>query len=184
MRVITGKYRGRKLSAPKGDSVRPTADRVKEALFSMLSDFTRGARVADVFAGTGSLGIEALSRGAEACLFIENSAFAAEALKANLNTLGIGSEAVVCRMDFRAAMMRHAGFGADIVFIDPPYRSGLYEETMQSLIRYNIIKQSGIAVLESAGTGETGAPYDGYIMLKKKRYGKTFIIVYERTEQD
>ncbi|MDR2610533.1 MAG: 16S rRNA (guanine(966)-N(2))-methyltransferase RsmD [Clostridiales Family XIII bacterium] len=184
MRVIAGEYRGRKLAAPKGDSVRPTADRVKEALFSMLSGFTRGAKVLDVFAGTGSLGIEALSRGADFCLFIENSAFAAETLKANLDELRIGREAQLERMDFRTAMARHAGFGADIVFIDPPYRSGLYAETMQSLVRYDMIKRNGIAALESAGAGEADAAYDGFIMRKKKRYGKTFVTVYERMEQD
>jgi 16S rRNA G966 N2-methylase RsmD len=78
-------------------------------------------------------------------------------------------------------MMRRAGFGADIVFIDPPYKSGLYEETMQSLVRYDMIKCGGIAALEGAEEDVTVAPYEGYIMLKKKRYGKTFVTLYERT---
>jgi 16S rRNA (guanine(966)-N(2))-methyltransferase RsmD len=184
MRVITGEYRGRKLIVPKGDSVRPTADRVKEALFSMLSDSVRGAKVIDVFAGSGSLGIEALSRGAAECLFFENSAEAAAALSANLDALDIGRAARIERADFRAAMTRHAGYAADIVFIDPPYAAGLYEETMQSLIRYDMIKFGGIAVLESAGNGVRDAHYDGYIMQKEKRYGKTFVRFYERMGWD
>jgi 16S rRNA (guanine966-N2)-methyltransferase len=183
MRVITGDYRGRKLIAPKGDAVRPTSDRVKEALFSMLAERISGAKVIDVFAGTGSLGIEALSRGAKECLFFENSAAASVALTANIEQLNAGSKARIARSDFRSAMSRNAGYLADIVFIDPPYASGLYAETMQSLIAYDMIKQGGIAALESAEDGGEDAAYCGYIMQKKKRYGKTFVRLYERTAE-
>jgi 16S rRNA (guanine(966)-N(2))-methyltransferase RsmD len=181
MRVITGEYRGRKISVPKGNAVRPTSDMVREALFSMLAEEVPDAKVIDVFAGTGSLGIEALSRGAKECLFFENSAVAAEALTANVEQLRVGARARIVRADFRSAMSRHSGYGADVVFIDPPYKSGLYEDAMQSLIAYDMIVIGGIAVLESSDGDDEDHEYLGYTILKKKRYGKTFVRLYERT---
>jgi 16S rRNA (guanine(966)-N(2))-methyltransferase RsmD len=146
----------------------------------MLSERVSGAKAIDVFAGTGSLGIEALSRGAKECLFFENSAVAAAALTANLDQLRAGLNARIVRADFRSAMSRNAGYLADIAFIDPPYKSNLYAEAMQSLIAYDMIKEGGIVALESAEDGDDDAAYCGYIMQKKKRYGKTFIRLYER----
>jgi 16S rRNA (guanine966-N2)-methyltransferase len=147
----------------------------------MLSERVDGARAIDVFAGTGSLGIEALSRGAQECLFFESSAEAAAVIRENLDALRISGRARLVRADYRVAMARSGGYGADIAFIDPPYASGLYEEAMQSLVAYDMIVIGGIAALESSDGGGEDAKYPGFELIKKKRYGKTFIRLYERT---
>jgi 16S rRNA (guanine966-N2)-methyltransferase len=122
MRVVAGTYGGRRLVAPPGDATRPTSDRVREALFSVLGESVRGARVLDLFAGSGALGIEALSRGATAAVFVDRAPAAIKAVRANLEALGI--EADVRRDEARAAL-RTASARAeayDLVFLDPPYR--------------------------------------------------------------
>ena len=122
MRVVAGAYRGRRLVAPPGDATRPTSDRVREALFSVLGPSVSGARVLDLFAGSGALGLEALSRGAAAAVFVDHAPAAVKAVRANLAALGI--EAEVRRMEACAALRAAAGRGEayDLVFLDPPYR--------------------------------------------------------------
>ena len=122
MRVVAGRFGGRRLVAPPGDATRPTSDRVRESLFSVLGPSTEGARVLDLYAGTGALGIEALSRGAAAAVFVDRAPAAIKAIRANLEALGI--EADVRRMQARAALRTAADSGEayDLIFLDPPYR--------------------------------------------------------------
>jgi 16S rRNA (guanine966-N2)-methyltransferase len=122
VRVVAGVYGGRRLVAPAGDATRPTSDRVREALFSVLGASVEGARVLDLYAGSGALGIEALSRGAAEAVFVDRARPAIEAIRANLDALGI--EAVVQRMPARTALRTAADRGEayDLVFLDPPYR--------------------------------------------------------------
>jgi 16S rRNA (guanine966-N2)-methyltransferase len=134
MRIIAGKWRGRVLAAPKGDATRPTADRTREALFSMLTsrvgDF-EGLAVADLFAGSGALGFEALSRGAASCLFVEQDRAALDALRANAEKLGV-------RADVRAASVLALGPAAkpmDLILMDPPYGTGAGSVALDKLAR-------------------------------------------------
>jgi len=122
VRVVAGRFGGRRLVAPPGDATRPTSDRVRESLFSVLGPSTEGARVLDLYAGTGALGIEALSRGAAAAVFVDRAPAAIKAIRANLEALGI--EADVRRMHARAALRTAADSGEayDLIFLDPPYR--------------------------------------------------------------
>ena len=122
MRVVAGRYGGRRLVAPPGDATRPTSDRVRESLFSVLGPSVGGARVLDLYAGTGALGIEALSRGAGAAVFVDRAPAAIKAIRANLQALGI--EAEVRRIQARAALRAAAvaGEAYDLIFLDPPYR--------------------------------------------------------------
>jgi len=122
VRVVAGRYGGRRLVAPPGDATRPTSDRVRESLFSVLGPSVGGARVLDLYAGTGALGIEALSRGAGAAVFVDRAPAAIKAIRANLQALGI--EAEVRRIQARAALRAAAvaGEAYDLIFLDPPYR--------------------------------------------------------------
>jgi 16S rRNA (guanine966-N2)-methyltransferase len=122
VRVVAGAYGGRRLVAPPGDATRPTSDRVREALFSVLGESVQGARVLDLFAGSGALGIEALSRGAAAAVFVDRAQPAISAIRANLEALGIDAD--VRRMHARTALRTATDRGEayDLVFLDPPYR--------------------------------------------------------------
>lgn len=152
MRVIAGDWRGRKLVAPKGEATRPTADRTRETLFNMLASRLgsfQGLSVADLFAGSGSLGIEALSRGAAACLFVENEAPALDAIRANVATLSAGPRAEVRRgsvMELGPAKAPH-----DLILLDPPYGTGAAGVALDRLLRLGWI---GPATWIAAETGE------------------------------
>jgi 16S rRNA (guanine966-N2)-methyltransferase len=131
MRIVAGKWRGRTIVAPGGEATRPTSDRTREALFSMLASRVgsfEGLEVADIFAGSGALGLEALSRGAARCTFVDNDRAAVEAIRANVAKLG-------AEADIRAGNAEHARFTAplDVVFLDPPYGSGLADRVLPAL---------------------------------------------------
>ncbi|MDR1293237.1 MAG: 16S rRNA (guanine(966)-N(2))-methyltransferase RsmD [Clostridiales Family XIII bacterium] len=198
--MIAGKYRGKKLIAPQGRDVRPTSDKVKEAVFSMVASLISplngdapfaGKSCLDLFAGTGALGIEALSRGADSCVFVESSAPAAETLDKNIASATRGAGARVVRSDWRVALRRlKSRDGVDVAFADPPYEAGYYDEVMKTLLDYGIISDGGIVVLERAAPGKGPAArradakrYEGFALIREKRYGKTLIDVYERTDQ-
>src|SRR5258708_25112207 len=141
MRIVTGAYRGRALVAPKGQSVRPTADRTRQALYNVLEHapwggrLWDGVRVIDGFAGSGALGLEALSRGAAFCLIVDNDRSARAAIEANLARLGCGDRARVLGQDLTRLDARGAEAAFDLVFLDPPYGSGLAETCPAALRR-------------------------------------------------
>jgi 16S rRNA (guanine966-N2)-methyltransferase len=172
MRVIAGQYGGRRLQAPKGAATRPTADRVREALFSVLGDVT-GLTVLDLFAGSGALGIEALSRGAQSAVFVERAAPALAALQANLLALGI--EADVQRGDARA-FVRNASAARqtyDLVFVDPPYRDA--DRLGRELDLATVIAPQGRLVVES----DRRAPVPVELSITFERhYGDTLIRIH------
>jgi 16S rRNA (guanine966-N2)-methyltransferase len=177
MRVVAGRYGGRRLGAPRGIATRPTADRVREALFALLSD-VRGLAVLDLFAGSGALGIEALSRGAASSTFVDSAPRAVRAVRDNLDALGIG-EAVVRRSDARAFLRnaRTQGRQYDLVFLDPPYRraAGLASE-LSSLLPPVLAPRARV-VCES----DRRAPLDLALPVTDERaYGDTLIRVHER----
>lgn len=151
MRIIAGEWRGRKLSAPKGDATRPTADRARETLFAMLTsrlgDF-EGLQVADLFAGSGALGLEALSRGAAQCLFVEQDRAALDVIRANIAALGAGPRA---RVDASSVMgLRAAPSPLDLILADPPYKSGAGEVAIDRLLRLGWIGPETWIALETA----------------------------------
>jgi 16S rRNA (guanine966-N2)-methyltransferase len=151
MRIIAGEWRGRKLAAPKGEATRPTADRARETLFAMLTsrlgDFA-GLQVADLFAGSGALGLEALSRGAESCLFVEQDRAAVDVIRANVVTLGAGTRA---RVEAGSVMaLRAATKPLDLILADPPYRSGAGEVALDRLLRLGWIGPETWIALETA----------------------------------
>jgi 16S rRNA (guanine966-N2)-methyltransferase len=170
MRVISGEFGGRRLIAPEGLSTRPTTDKVRQAVFNSLNSMgvLDGATVADLYAGSGALGIEALSRGAVSCIFVERDRAALNALRTNLKTLGLEDRARVAGSDVLAYA---PGITAvDIALIDPPYTFDHWAELLSTL-------RAGLVVAESGQ--EVSAP-DGWEQLKSKRHGRTVVTMLER----
>jgi 16S rRNA (guanine966-N2)-methyltransferase len=173
MRIIAGTARGMKLKAPRGEAVRPTAGRVKEALFSILGPRVIGAVVLDLFAGSGAVGIEALSRGAEHCIFVEISKSHQEVIRDNLQRTGLSGQARLLGMDAAAALklLSREKRRADLIFIDPPYRSDYIPKVLQAVTRYRMLTDSGLLVIEhSAQVTKWTEKFPEY---KQKKYGDT-----------
>lgn len=174
MRIVAGTYGGRRLAAPRGGRTRPTADRVREALFSMLGPL-EDARVLDLFAGSGALGLEALSRGAGEATFVDSSPAAIRAVRANLESLGAGAE--VRRADARAFLRnaRSAGRQYDLVFLDPPYqRAGAVAEALAGDLAAVLAPRARV-VAESDRRSPLELPLP---LLTERRYGDTVIRIH------
>lgn len=171
MRIIAGEWRGRKLAAPKGDSTRPTADRARETLFAMLTS-RLGAfeelRVADLFAGSGALGLEALSRGAEHCLFVEQDRAAVDVIRTNIAALGAGARA---RVETGSVMqLRAADRPLDLILADPPYRSGAGDVAIDRLLRLGWIGPETWVAMETAFNEDVAVK--GLVLDAERRVGK------------
>ncbi|MBP2675378.1 MAG: putative methyltransferase [Deltaproteobacteria bacterium] len=161
-------------------AVRPTTDRVREAVFSVLGERVAGTKVLDLFAGTGAMAIEALSRGASGAVLVESFPPAIEALKANLASVE-ASSAVCLPMDFRKALRRLAARGEtfSLVFLDPPYGKGLLERAAGELDRAGILAPGAVVVAESASREPAEAVPGGWAPFSEKRYGDTRVSFYE-----
>ena len=176
MRVITGTARGRKLREPEGMAIRPTTDSVKEAIFNTIQFDIEGRRVLDLFAGTGQLGIEALSRGARECVFIDQSTAAVKLVRENLKTCGL--TATVLQTDALGYLQQGQKF--DLIFLDPPYDTTLVEKALQTVAKSDILMSGGIIVCETRRETmlpELSAPYR---MRREKCYGRIKLTLYER----
>jgi 16S rRNA (guanine966-N2)-methyltransferase len=171
VRIVAGEYKGRRLRMPRGAPTRPTADRVREALFSMLGDVT-GARVLDLYAGSGALGIEALSRGAASAVFVERDARAAAAIQANLDT--VGAEAEVSRQD-ALAFVRRDRRSYDLVFCDPPYDSGPRIAAPLAEGLPALLSTDARIVTESDKRNPLELPFP---LLRERTYGDTRIAIH------
>lgn len=176
MRIVAGEFRGRRLVAPPGTATRPTSDRVREALFSVLGPAVRDARVLDLFAGSGALGLEALSRGAVSAVFVDRAAPAITAIRANLEALGV--EADVRRMEACAALRTASAGGEayDLVFLDPPYRqaAGLGRELSEALPAVLAPRARVITESDRRDPLELDLP-----PTDERRYGDTIIRIHD-----
>lgn len=177
MRVISGKYRGLNLVPFEGDDIRPTADRVKESLFNILSYRVTGAVVADVFCGSGNLGIECLSRGAQEVYFNDLSKKSLEVLNKNLKKLKGGEKYRVSQSDY-LNFLGSTGARFDLIFIDPPYRFDYGEPALKIIAERNLLNEGGAVVYERdrpfAGSSSGLEKYD------ERKYGKTYITFFSR----
>jgi 16S rRNA (guanine(966)-N(2))-methyltransferase RsmD len=183
MRIVAGQARGRKLVAPSGRDVRPTADRVREALFSALGTAVEGARVLDLFAGSGALGLEALSRGAASALFVDSSGRALEAVRRNLDATGFAERARVIRGDALRVLSRLRRDGArfDLVFLDPPYASELRSSALDRLAEPGLLDRSARVVIEQRADQPVPA-IAGLRIIASKRYGGTALTLMEASD--
>ena len=179
MRIIAGEWRGRALTAPRGDTTRPTADRTREALFSMLASRVGGfdgLTIADLFAGSGALGLEALSRGAASCLFVEQDRAALDALRANVATFAAGTRASVRAGSVLA--LGPAPAPLDVVMMDPPYASGAGAVAADKLARLGWIGPATWLTIET-GRGEH-VELGGYAIDAERQYGRARLTILRR----
>jgi 16S rRNA (guanine966-N2)-methyltransferase len=180
MRIVGGNLRGRVLAAPKTNAIRPTADRLREALFNILvhayGDPVSGARVLDLFAGTGALGIEAVSRGAAFVLFVDDGAEARAILRENVATLGLGGVTRIFRRDATKLGDAHPIEPFSLVFLDPPYGQGLAETAIASARAGGWLAPDALVVVEEAAKAELTAPA-GFEELERRAYDDTALVM-------
>lgn len=179
MRVISGKYKGRKLVAPKGNNTRPTLDRTKETLFNMLAMDIPQSNCLDLFAGSGQIGIECLSRHANSCIFCDLNADAIKTIKQNLASLGIEGQQVL-KMDYKVALKSFSANSFDIIYLDPPFGADMYTEVLNLIDNYNLLADGGQVVCEC------NQPFDiptQYQVTKDRKIGTVQFVFLERKKQ-
>ena len=179
MRVIAGTAKGRRLYAPKGMETRPITAKIKEALFNIWQDRISGSDFLDLFAGSGSLGFEALSRGAGEALFVENGLAPARCLARNIEELGVQNRARLLRDDVRKVLLRPPADPIDLVFIDPPYRKNLLNMCLTGLEERGWLAPEAFITAEL----EKGAPFsapESWELLADRAFGQTRILIWKR----
>jgi 16S rRNA (guanine966-N2)-methyltransferase len=179
VRIVGGRFRGRALKGPTTQAVRPTSDRLRETLFNILAhaydDVSDGARVIDLFAGTGALGLEAMSRGATFALFVDDSAEGRALLRDNLETLGLAGTTKVFRRDATRLGVMPPQPAFTLAFLDPPYGKGLGERALVSLREGGWLAPGALCILEESASAEIALP-QGYELLEQRDYGDTQVL--------
>ena len=178
IRIISGKFRGKKINDAKDFSVtRPTMDRIKESMFAILQHIVPGARVLDLFSGTGNLGIEALSNNAKMCTFVDRDKGAVENIKSNLKIVGVDAE--VLQMDFLDALSRFASKGVkfDIIFLDPPYDSGLGLSAIKEIKEKHLLSDGGVIVFESSKNVKEEC--EKFFAVDERKYGAKHLYILQ-----
>lgn len=184
MRIIAGKVRGLRLKTPKGYLTRPTADRIKEALFSAIQGFEVEARVLDLFAGTGALGLEALSRGADTAVFVENNPATQKVLLSNIDKSGMKMQSEIIKMDAKVFLRSFQGEPFDLIFIDPPYGSGLGNEVLLLLLEKDLIRDQGLIVWEMGINDQFNSCVPPLRLVKEKKYGDTLLLFFKHIKEE
>ena len=179
MRVITGSARGRKLKELVGTDTRPTTDMVKESIYSIIQFDIEGRRILDLFGGTGQMGIEALSRGAAHCTFLDTRREATDLIKENLALTKLDDSATVLQRD-ALSYLASCGEKFDVVFLDPPYATDLLEKSLELITKIDIMTENGIIVCESDVNSQLPEGQAPYVRGKEYRYGKIKITMYRR----
>lgn len=182
LRVISGKAKGRKLKVPAGWNIRPTPDRVKESLFNILMGIIEGARFLDLFAGTGNVGIEALSRGAAGAVFVENNSRHVKVIEENLAITGLGERARVIKSGVEPALKKLAAENLkfDIVFMDPPYHTDLAEKALLLLAESDLVGENGLVIVESSSLKDMPERVGDLFISRREKYGDTVLTFYAK----
>ncbi len=180
MRIVGGRFGGRKLKGPSSLAIRPTSDRLREAMFNILAhaygDVVEGARVVDLFAGAGALGLEAMSRGARFALFVDDGAQARALLRENIETLGLGGQTRIFRRDATRLGLAPAGEKFTLAFLDPPYGKRLAPPALRALLEGNWLAGGAICVIEEAASETLELPPLAEV-LDHRTYGETQIVI-------
>lgn len=177
MRIIAGDFKGRRLYTPEGEHIRPTTDKVKEAIFSMIAFDIPDAVVIDLFAGTGNLGLEALSRGAKHCYFGDNSRDSLALIKQNVKYCKAEDMSEIIAGDYLRILDRIRE-KADIIFLDPPYKNGLMLSCLSHISELGLLREDGIVVCEHGFEEKLPDEYAGFEKIKEKKYGKIIISIF------
>lgn len=178
MRIISGQLRGRRLVTPRNDNVRPTTDKVKEALFNMIAPDVEGSVVIDLFSGTGNLGLEAISRGAKRVYFVDKSRESYRLIKENIAICKAEEQSIVMVSDYLIAL-DGIKEKVDIVLLDPPYKAGFLTNCFEKLLEMEILQQESLVVAEH-GLEEALPEQISYLTkVKEKRYGQVVISIYQ-----
>ncbi len=180
MRVVGGIKKGRRLASFKGRSIRPTSDKVREAVFNILPREFPFRKVLDLFAGTGAMGIEALSRGADEAVFVDKDEASAGLTRKNIEACGLDQAARVIKKDALDAVryLSKRGEKFDLIFIDPPYESALVEKTLLAIDRENILAADGLLVAETSRRAPVGVEPPGLERVDERRYGDTLVYFF------
>ena len=186
MRIIAGAYKGRRLATPRGATTRPTADQVRIALLDTLMPWLPEARVLDLFAGAGGVGLEALSRGAARATFVERDARAVQALRVNVTSLGVERAARVLRDDVRRALetLRHEGARFDVVFLDPPYDGEAVATTLEALGGAELLAGGAVVVAQHLTKRAPAASVGALTAFRTRRFGETTLTFFRRGATD
>ena len=184
MRIIAGKFRGRKLQEFNVESTRPTLDRIKEPLFSILTPYMDGARVLDLFSGTGNLAIEAISRGASFAWLNDINRQALKVIIGNVRLTGCENCVKITGKEYGKCLkqVREEGYKFDIIFLDPPYSANFEEKVLDLIVEYDILNKDGIIVLESDKRKEINKNIPGLNLVDERTYGRVIIRLYKLEE--
>ena len=175
MRIISGKYKGREIKGYNIEGTRPTMDRVKESLFASIQNYVKGSICLDLFAGSGGLGIEALSEGALSCYFVDNNKIVIDILKKNLTSLKVEEDYFLIKKDYVEAL-KIFDMKFDIIFLDPPYHLNMMNNAIDLIIKNNLLNDGGIIVCEY----EEGTVNCDLQILKEKRYGSKNVTIFKK----
>lgn len=186
MRIITGSAKGTKLKAPRGNQTRPTADRVKESIFNILGRIVEDAKVLDLFGGTGNLGLETLSRGAESAVFIDKSPASINLIKENSIITKLGGRTEVIKTDSLKALDRFIQDGRqfDLIFCDPPYNNGLVQLVLRKIDNSQILTSNGMIIVEHSKHEPIHTDFAQLVLKRTEKYGETLVSFVTRSKQE
>lgn len=177
MKIISGIYKGRNLSGFDIDGTRPTMDRVKESLFSMIQNNIKGSTVLDLFSGSGNLGLESLSEGASEAYLVDKNIKACKIMRENITKINI-KNANILNMDYARALtyFKDNNITFDVIFLDPPYNTDLIDKSINLITSYNLLKEQGLIICESNALDKI-IYSNNYIKIKEKRYGDKWVVI-------
>lgn len=180
MRIIAGKRKGLLIKTIDGDSTRPTRDMVREALFSILTGRIIDCKFLDLFAGSGAIGIEALSRGAKECYFSDINAQCIRVIKENIGKAQFTNESHIYNLDYKQVLKKLRGNKFDIIFIDPPYNKGMGVDSINLISEYNLLSDDGVVILETDTNEEVPEKIGELEIYNNKRYGRNILNLFKR----